>query len=244
MTEPVLFTALISDLHLSPSRPQALRHFVCFLNKQKANINALYILGDFFDFWVDDKLHLPEYQAVIHALRNFNQPKSKTFIMPGNRDFLIGQDFSDAALTQFIPDPFLLIHGKKSFLLTHGDQLNPEDKRYLIYRKIVRNSIVQKIFSQFPAKIKLGIAKKLRQTSQKTNLGVLSDIHFHTEGVALLKKFNASCLIHGHTHQPGIELFSSQRFKRYTLSDWDTHGCYIKLLKNNDPTFHYFDFDG
>ena len=47
-------TIFISDLHLDKDRPKVIRYFVDFLNNLESDIESLYILGDFVEYWVGD----------------------------------------------------------------------------------------------------------------------------------------------------------------------------------------------
>ena len=48
---PALF---ISDLHLSEERAAANERFIAFLEEQARGASALYILGDFFEYWIKE----------------------------------------------------------------------------------------------------------------------------------------------------------------------------------------------
>ena len=53
-------TYFISDLHLDPSRPDLFSLFHKFIEKIRPDAEALYILGDLFEFWIgDDVIDLP-----------------------------------------------------------------------------------------------------------------------------------------------------------------------------------------
>ena len=48
-------TALfISDLHLDKDRPQIIAYFKNLIDNLDPNVESLYILGDFVEFWVGD----------------------------------------------------------------------------------------------------------------------------------------------------------------------------------------------
>ena len=44
----------ISDLHLSPERPEVTRAFLRFLEEQATTAKALFVLGDLFEAWIGD----------------------------------------------------------------------------------------------------------------------------------------------------------------------------------------------
>ena len=45
----------ISDLHLTPERPQSTETFLAFLRDTAGQAERLYILGDLFEYWVGDE---------------------------------------------------------------------------------------------------------------------------------------------------------------------------------------------
>ena len=51
MTRQALF---ISDLHLSAERPDTSQQFFRFLGDEATRAQALYVLGDLFEYWVGD----------------------------------------------------------------------------------------------------------------------------------------------------------------------------------------------
>ena len=62
-------TLFISDLHLSPSRPEITRQFEAFLAGPARQAEQLYILGDLFEYWAgDDDLDDAFNHSIVSAL--------------------------------------------------------------------------------------------------------------------------------------------------------------------------------
>ena len=78
----------ISDLHLTPERPDITRAFLRFLEQDAPGAEALYILGDFFEFWIGDDLMDDFHHTIAKALRTLSETGTTVAFMPGNRDFL------------------------------------------------------------------------------------------------------------------------------------------------------------
>ena len=58
----------ISDLHLSAERPDANEQFFRFLGDEAARAQALYVLGDLFEYWAgDDELKAPAGDPLAQA---------------------------------------------------------------------------------------------------------------------------------------------------------------------------------
>ena len=82
----------VSDLHLQPSHPRTAAAFLDFLARQAAASDALYLLGDVFEYWAgDDDLDTPFHQAMINALRAVSNAGVLVYWMAGNRDFFGGR---------------------------------------------------------------------------------------------------------------------------------------------------------
>ncbi|MEZ5478300.1 MAG: metallophosphoesterase [Thiolinea sp.] len=60
----------ISDLHLEATRPDGIRQLFDLLERIRPDAEALYILGDFFEYWIgDDVLDTAQGQAVLPILQ-------------------------------------------------------------------------------------------------------------------------------------------------------------------------------
>jgi len=56
---PIMASIFISDLHLCPTRPLIAGVFFDFLRGDARQADALYILGDLFEYWAGDDDHTP-----------------------------------------------------------------------------------------------------------------------------------------------------------------------------------------
>ena len=79
----------ISDLHLSPDEPRITEAFIHFLNHVAPQAEALYILGDFFEYYIGDDDRNPFVLSIIDALKQITQTGFPIYLMHGNRYFLI-----------------------------------------------------------------------------------------------------------------------------------------------------------
>src|SRR5437764_15395407 len=117
-------TLFISDLHLSPARPQMRAAFDAFCQGPARDATALYVLGDLFDSWLgDDQLREAFAAGVAGALRSLASAGVSLALMRGNRDLLLGKRFAEAAGATLLPEQIVVdLHGTPTLLL-HGDEL-------------------------------------------------------------------------------------------------------------------------
>lgn len=229
-------TFFISDLHLDESRPAATEAFLRFTCEEARSADAVYILGDLFEAWLGDGDPAPLNQQVIEALAALTNAGIPCFLMHGNRDFLIGEDFCSATGVRLLADPTLAwIHGT-SLLLSHGDLLCTDDVGYQRYRRIIRNPAAGGLLNALPAAIRHGIMKYIRaRSAAKTGMKAPEITDVNQAAVeATLREYQVSTLLHGHTHRPAIHDFplNGSQGKRIVLGDWYEQGSVLKWDEN------------
>ncbi|HKR34936.1 MAG TPA: UDP-2,3-diacylglucosamine diphosphatase, partial [Steroidobacteraceae bacterium] len=136
-------TLFISDLHLDGTRPDISAQFLDFLEREARGAEALYILGDLFEAWIGDDDPDPDKRRVIAGLRAVTSAGVPSFLIHGNRDFLIGRRFCRETGIELLTDGTVIdLYGRR-VLLMHGDLLCTDDHAYQRLRRIVRNPVVQ-----------------------------------------------------------------------------------------------------
>ncbi len=124
-------TIFVSDIHLCESRPSITDAFIRFLDETASQSEALYILGDLFEYWIGDDCN--QHENIIEAIKQLTNRQTRVFLMHGNRDFLIGPFFEKRTGALLLDDPTLIeIYGKK-ILLSHGDSMCIDDIEYQIF---------------------------------------------------------------------------------------------------------------
>ena len=220
---------LISDLHLHEERPDITGAFLAFLQQHAKHAQALYILGDFFEVWIGDDAISPFQRSIAQALSAVAASGTQIYLMHGNRDFLIGNDFCKLADCQLLADPSLIKLAGESVLLMHGDSLCTSDKSYIRLRRVLRNPLILLILRNLPLRTRQRLAGDLRQKSKASTRMKASDItDVNPEEVArVMAQYKVRTLIHGHTHRPAVHDLGNEK-QRIVLGDWDTQGWYIE----------------
>ncbi|SFF31550.1 UDP-2,3-diacylglucosamine hydrolase [Fontimonas thermophila] len=213
-------TLLLSDLHL-PRAPSPLRAaFARFLGGPARNAQAVYLLGDVFEYWVGDDIGLHDYAAEVAALRTLADHGVRLYFMHGNRDFLVGKTFAKATGVRLLPDPSRIEIEGRSMLLSHGDAWCTGDRSYQRWRRLARNRAAQWLFLHLPRAQRRAIAGGVRSHSGMAKRAKPEDI-MDVDPTAVAAAFRAhgvTCIIHGHTHRPAIH--HSAEGERIVLADW------------------------
>lgn len=217
----------ISDLHLSRDHPHSAELFQRFAADIAPAAEALYILGDLFEYWAgDDDLGDPFHLHIINTLHKLDAKGTRIYIMHGNRDFLMDKELSSACNATLLDDPTLLdLYGTPT-LLTHGDVLCTDDTGYQDFRNMVRNREWQTRFLAQPLAERKKLIEQLRMQSEGEKRLKTTDImDVNADAVnELLRKHRYPRLIHGHTHRPKKHLHQVDGYtcERWVLGDWDS----------------------
>lgn len=125
----------ISDAHLGS---RALKHqrtqerrLVNFLDQIKDKADAIYMLGDMFDFWFEYKEVVPRgYTRFLGKLSELTDAGIEIHYFTGNHDQWMDNYLEEECGVTLHHEPLTLdIHGKL-FFMAHGDGLDLEDKKW------------------------------------------------------------------------------------------------------------------
>ena len=232
----------ISDLHLHQTRPEVTGLFQDFIDELLTITTPnpeLYILGDLFEFWIGDDYEDLLYSEITNQLKNLVKSGIKTYLMHGNRDFLIGENFLSKTGIELLKEPTIFSYKDKNIMLSHGDQFCIDDIEYQAYRKIVRNQEWQRSFLSFPIDKRLKILNEARDASiqsQDMKSNEIMDVNVN-EVAAVVQKNNIDILIHGHTHRPRSHTIDIETKKsvRLVLGDWSASSAKIIKWVNAEP---------
>jgi UDP-2,3-diacylglucosamine hydrolase len=225
-------TCFIADLHLAEERPQASGRFFHFLDTIASSADALYILGDLFEYWVgDDDLGAPITRQTAQKISAMTAAGIPVYFMHGNRDFMLAQRYAELCGMSLLDDPAIVdLYGTRT-VLTHGDMLCTDDKGYQRYRKLVRHPLVQKTLLALPLGLRHIMARSARSGSERAKADKPYDImDVNQNAVAeMFQHSGAVRMIHGHTHQPAQHVTSvgGKDRERWVLPDWYGEGGYL-----------------
>ncbi len=217
-------TLFASDLHLDSEAPWAIDAFISFLRGPARAAEALYLLGDIFEAWIGDDDVNADNARICAALRELTTGGVATFAIHGNRDFLLGAEFSRRTGVKLLPDPVVVeLHGVRT-LLSHGDVFCTEDASYQQLRSIVRQPRWQRRFLSLPIETRRTLASAARAGSKAhTQRTIPTIMDVNPDAVTrAMRATGARRLIHGHTHRPAIhpEIVDGVQTERVVLAPW------------------------
>jgi len=224
---------LVSDLHLSATRPEIADSFFRFLKSEALEASALYILGDLFEYWIgDDSLVDPFNKKIADAIAATVAAGTPVYIMHGNRDFLIGRRLAAHTGMTLLPDPTLTELAGVPTLLLHGDTLCTDDHEYQRLRAKMRSPAWQRITLAMPRAIREWRAQRARRLSEARKREKPAQIMDVNTGAveAAYRAYGYPRMIHGHTHRPAHHFHDvdGHRCERWVLADWYQRGSYLR----------------
>ncbi len=211
------FVWFIADLHLGPLTKPLLNQFINLLNDLPSNLSAIYILGDLFYLWYGDDNNEEYLVPIKRALQNATS-KIHVYLVRGNRDFLLGQQFAKETGIQYLEDPSFITLFQQPILVTHGDLLYSSSV-YLLIRKKLRNHQLITWFKKIPLQgrklLTHGIKRLFRLFKGQKKPILLNQFQL----ADWLKRYPVpKYIIAGHIHQKRQEVIENTTI--ITLNDW------------------------
>ncbi len=230
------FTYVISDLHLTPERPGVTAYFLDFLDSSAKQAQALYVLGDLFEYWIgDDAAPLIGAEPVIAAMSEIAK-QIPCYFIAGNRDFLVGEQFSlETGFTILADETVIELYGQKTLLL-HGDSLCTEDVAHQQFREtMVTNLEWRTQFLKLSIPDRIQSAMQAREESHKHKANISMEIMDVTEKsvTAAFEEHAVKQMIHGHTHRQAEHHYTvkGEKVTRHVLGDWGATSSLMKVCE-------------
>lgn len=236
-------TFFISDVHLGlqvadPADRE--RRFADFLRSLPSDTEAVYLLGDIWDFWYEYKHVVPKgYVRVFSALVDLMDRGVNVYFFQGNHDVWTYSYFEELGMKR-LEQPCVVEIGGKVFCLGHGDGLGPVPFGYRFLRGLFHNKTAQFLFSMLHPWMAFGLGNGWSRHNRLTH-----DKEYEFRGTdEPLYKFasdfsardKVDYFIFGHYHASvDMVLPSGARF--LVLKDW-IHGSPYICFDGSDISVH------
>ena len=237
-----------SDQHLgAPTSEKSFpreKKFVAWLNEVKKDAEAIFLLGDLFDFWFEYKTVVPKgFVRVLGKLAEIKDAGIPIYFFVGNHDLWMNDYFKKELNIPVYHKPQVFIINKKKIFIGHGDGLGPGDKGFKRMKKVFTFPLFQWMFRWLHPD--LGV--KLGQYMSVKNKMISGDEDFKYLGdekewlvqycKRKLETNHYDYFVFGHRHLP-LDIKLSKTSTYFNLGDWISHFTYcsfdgkdMKLLK-------------
>jgi len=128
----------LSDAHLGLPADGHYRHMLAFL-EGLTDVTDLFILGDFFAYWMGFAEVPERYRPVLERLHALREKGVRLHYVEGNHDMDVGRYFARALRADVHPERAEVTLGGRRLLLMHGDTVDREDRGYRFLRRFLRS---------------------------------------------------------------------------------------------------------
>ena len=160
-----------SDFHLgAPNKSISLERekMICaWMDSIFPSCEALYLVGDIFDFWFEYKHAIPKgFVRLQGKIAQFTDAGIPVHWFTGNHDMWIFDYIPNELGVTIHREPLSIsMHGKK-YYIAHGDGLGPGDVKYKLLKNIFSSKIIQSLFAFIHPNIGIGFAGFLSKRSR------------------------------------------------------------------------------
>lgn len=225
-------TLFAGDIHLRPGDAAAAKRFFSFIDRKRAALDRLVLLGDFFDYWIGPR-HLKggDYREAIDGLRRLAKSGLEVHFIHGNRDYFVEEAFQRATGVTVAGADATFRLGGREVLCAHGDFIYNRNPKYTAYRRLMRFGAVRAAVLSIPATVGKSLARGFRGVSRKTTPAYRWTRQDLVDGATPHFDRGVDVLICGHIHRPAhIECErGGRRRDLYVVGDWDGTGDVVEF---------------
>ncbi len=164
-----------SDFHLGAPAGAASakreKQIVAWLSSIQSDMQALFLVGDVFDFWFEYSYTIPKgYARFQGKLAELADAGVQIYFFPGNHDMWMFDYFSTEFGAKIYRKPLELHCNNSRFFINHGDGIGPGDYFYKLLKILFESKVFQFIFTLFPTNFCYWIAQNWSKKSRISNL--------------------------------------------------------------------------
>ena len=200
--------------------------FVAWLDAVKKDAEAIFLLGDLFDFWFEYTTVVPKgFIRVLGKLAEIRDSGIPIYFFVGNHDLWMSDYFDKELNIPVYHTPQTFVFNDKKFLIGHGDGLGPGDKGYKRMKKVFKHPVSKWIFRWLHPDIGVKLAQYL-SVKNKLISGAEDVIFLGEDNEWLilyakrkLETQHFDYFVFGHRHLP-MEIELANNSKYMNLGDW------------------------
>ncbi len=229
-------TYFASDFHLGtdgrlPSRERE-RLIVKWLDTIAPDAEALYLVGDVFDYWFEYSKVVPKgYVRLLGKLAELRDAGLPIHYFTGNHDMWMFRYLEEEMGIPIHRKPLFCEIGGHKFLIAHGDGLGPGDHGYKFIKAVFSNPVCQWLFARLHPNTGIRLMRFFSGTSRRHTADESGFLGPEKEYLIqyceqVLQEQQVDFFIFGHRHLP-IDFTLSNGHSRYiNLGDWLEYNSY------------------
>lgn len=243
-------TYFASDFHLGSdakfTSKERERQLIRWLDQVKADAEAIYLVGDVFDFWFEYSTVVPKgYVRLLGKLAELRDSGLPIYYFTGNHDMWMFNYFEEELNIPTYRKPIIReIHGK-IFFIGHGDGLGPGDHGYKMIKKIFANPVCQWLFARLHPNFGIKLANfwsgKSREANKHENKFLGEDKEWLIAYCnRKLETLDVDYFVFGHRHLPIDHTLENGKTRYLNLGDWLNYNSYA-VFDGEELRLEYFE---
>lgn len=251
-----------SDFHLGVPHHEASqareRRILRWLDMIGENAEAIFLVGDIFDFWFEYKTVVPKGAVrLLGKLAELHDRGVQIHFFVGNHDIWMFDYFPTEMGIQVHRQPLQIELKGKKFFIAHGDGLGPNDYGYKRLKKIFTNRFCQWLFRWLHPDLGIRLANRSSSASRTAQPEKEYFLGAEKEWLLLYSNYKLQQIpeidffVFGHRHLPLEILLNNQKSKYFNLGEWFNYNTYtvfdgekmeLKAFENPDFDVQFFKY--
>jgi UDP-2,3-diacylglucosamine hydrolase len=159
----------VSDLHLLSEKDERYLNFCKFLEDREGDgSTSIVLVGDIFDLWFGpDRFFANRFPRVCQIVSRLTSSGLNVHFFEGNHDLHLTEIWQN--------ELGAIVHDRAKYFdfgpwrvrVEHGDQMNPDDRGYLILRQILRSRPLTWFAKNLPGESIQLVGDRMSRTSRK-----------------------------------------------------------------------------
>ncbi|MDR2469978.1 MAG: UDP-2,3-diacylglucosamine diphosphatase [Tannerella sp.] len=252
MNAPVKNIYFVADAHLGNRYLEvplaAEKKLVRWLDSVREDAQAIYFLGDMFDYWYEYKYVVPRgYVRFLGKLAELVDRGIEIHLFIGNHDIWMFDYLPQEIGVQIHQGPLTVDLLGKRFFLAHGDEIGQRPCVFRFLQAMFRNKICQFLYAGIHPRWTFGFAKHWSLSSRKTGVEKIQRTGQNKRADALTAFAETYARTHpdihffifGHLHLM-LDHILSGNARLLFAGDWMQHFSYIRW-DGNKLTLNQFE---
>lgn len=248
-------TFFASDFHLGHdarlTSGERERQLVRWLRAVAPGAEAIYLVGDVFEFWFEYRNVVPKgYARLFGTLAELVDGGLPIYMFTGNHDLWMFGYFEQQLGIPVYKKPIIREISGKKFYIGHGDGLGPGDTGYKLMKKVFTNPGAQWLFRWLHPDIGSSLAyfasHKSRQATppeERSWLGEEREWLVQYTNRKIDQGIEPDFFVFGHRHLAIDWLLKNQRSRYINLGEWMWACSYVEF-DGNELHHRFFETEG
>lgn len=227
-----------SDFHLGTPDQQSSRRredkIIRWLNSIQHDAEAIFLVGDIFDFWFEYKHVVPKgFVRFLGKIAELRDSGIRIYLFTGNHDMWMFDYFEKELDIPVFRKPIEVTVNDQVLLIGHGDGLGPGDRFYKFLKLVFANPFLQWLFSWLHPNFGMAIAQAWSKNSRIANTKKADPFKEEREWLwqhckSIENVSHHDLYIFGHRHLP-IDKAVNESSRYINLGEWVSQYTYLEV---------------